>query len=549
MAVFGRIERRLAAAIVLTALIPLLGAVYLANKAVRDTSERFFVPEVGARLDEALGLYQELARVAKAAMRNEAAAIGEQPSLARAVSARDTQALDGVLRAILRTHPALVSAAVVRADRNVASADRGRPIDPGRELSLEVRRPIGPAGEAADADQAASDAPEIVLVFATDKARYDGLDRMSEFVDTYGKIAARRNERAYLLSFAVLLGFTITAAIGVGILLARGVSARIVRLAEATRQVGAGDLAIRVVESGEDEVGDLARAFNRMLAEIETTRARIEYVQRIGAWQEMARRLAHEIKNPLTPIQLAVEEVHQRYSGPDPAYRKLLDATLEVVEAEVGTLRRLVGEFSDFARLPQAHLEPGDLAQFLREQAEQPLVLDEGAAETGDSAAAAPRITVSFDIPPGEALACLDRQMFRRALINLVRNSAQAIRDQHRAEGRVRVALGRVGSFWVIDIDDDGPGIPTETREKIFDPYVTTKHDGTGLGLAIVKKIIVEHGGVISAQSSPLGGARMRLTLPVGGTASDVSAPGTGPGSPGARDGATGERPSDRESV
>jgi nitrogen fixation/metabolism regulation signal transduction histidine kinase len=254
-----------------------------------------------------------------------------------------------------------------------------------------------------------------------------------------------------------------------------------------------------------------------MLAEIEATRARIEYLQRIGAWQEMARRLAHEIKNPLTPIQLAVQEVHERYGGADAGYRKLLDATLEVVEAEVGTLRRLVGEFSDFARLPQAKLEPGDLAAFLREQAERTLFTEEPSRDP--DAAPAPRITVQFDVRAKEAKAHLDKQMLRRALINLIRNSSQAIRDQSRSEGRVTVSLDRSGDFWVIDVDDDGPGIPAESRERIFDPYVTTKHDGTGLGLAIVKKVVVEHGGVISASTSPLGGARVRITIPADGSA------------------------------
>jgi signal transduction histidine kinase len=95
--------------------------------------------------------------------------------------------------------------------------------------------------------------------------------------------------------------------------------------------------------------------------------------------------------------------------------------------------------------------------------------------------------------------------MLRRALINLIRNSAQAIRDQSRTEGKVRVSLTRSGDFFIIDIDDDGPGIPADSRERIFDPYVTTKHDGTGLGLAIVKKVVVEHGGIISALEVPRG--------------------------------------------
>jgi nitrogen fixation/metabolism regulation signal transduction histidine kinase len=306
-------------------------------------------------------------------------------------------------------------------------------------------------------------------------------------------------------------------------LLARSVSTRVVRLADATRKVGAGDLSTRVAEVGADEVGDLARAFNRMLAEIETTRARIEYLQRIGAWQEMARRLAHEIKNPLTPIQLAVQEIHERYPGPDAQYRKLLDATLEVVEAEVGTLRRLVGEFSDFARLPRAHLESGDLASFLGELSTQATLFEE-APQDGAGGNAAPRMKISYHLPEGAASANMDEQMLRRALINLIRNASQAIRDTGRAEGRIAVTLGRIGDFWTLDVDDDGPGISPDSRERIFDPYVTTKQDGTGLGLAIVKKIVVEHGGAISAQESPLGGARLRITIPIIGSAAASAA-------------------------
>jgi two-component system nitrogen regulation sensor histidine kinase NtrY len=523
----GRIERRLAAAIVLTALIPLLGAIYLASSMVRQTSERFFVPEIGARLDEALGLYQELARLEKTAMRNEATAVAEAPEVIAATAAHDPAIAEAVLQRVLAAHPNLVSLTLSAADKKIASVDRGRPIDDAKELTLEVHRPIGShAALAAAPDDADDDGPELAFVFAADRSRYEGgLDRMSKFVDEYGNVAARRktDERTYLLVFAALLGVSIIAAIGVGTLVARGVATRVMELAEATRKAGAGDLTTRVPETGKDELADLSRAFNRMLAEIETTRARIEYLQRIGAWQEMARRLAHEIKNPLTPIRLAVEEVHQRYSGEDAQYKHLLDATLEVVEAEVGTLRRLVGEFSDFARLPQAKLEPADLVAFLKEQSTQALLVEENAPERADVGAPA-RVTVTFDLQDGIAPVHLDRQMFRRILVNLVRNSAQAIRDQGRAEGRVKVTLRRSNDFWTLDVDDDGPGVPEASRERIFDPYVTTKQDGTGLGLAIVKKIIVEHGGGISALDGPLGGVRMRIIVPADGTKASIAA-------------------------
>jgi two-component system, NtrC family, nitrogen regulation sensor histidine kinase NtrY len=307
----------------------------------------------------------------------------------------------------------------------------------------------------------------------------------------------------------------------VGSLLARGVSRRIAELARATRLVGEGDLNIRVPESGGDEIEDLARAFNRMLGEVESSRGRIEYLQRISAWQEMARRLAHEIKNPLTPIQLAVQEIHRRYAGGDREYQRLVDTTLEIVEDEVGTLRRLVGEFSDFARLPQASLERADLAEFLREQAAR-LGICDGERESGDALdellalGGAAAIAVEFSVPSARCEALMDRQMLRRVLFNLVRNAAQAVLG--RQNGRVLVKLQRDGEFWNMDVEDNGPGIPQELRETVFDPYVTTKDDGTGLGLSIVKKIVIEHGGTIRAEESALGGARLRVRLPVLGT-------------------------------
>jgi two-component system nitrogen regulation sensor histidine kinase NtrY len=365
--------------------------------------------------------------------------------------------------------------------------------------------------------------PRMIAVFAADKARFEELQDMSQFVDTYRQIERSRAsaERASMYAFTALLGITILGAIGVGALFARGVSSRIGELADATKRVGAGDLSIRVPENGSDELADLARHFNRMLGEVESSRARIEYLQRIGAWQEMARRLAHEIKNPLTPIQLAVQEIHRRYAGEDRSYQKLLETTREIVEDEVGTLRRLVSEFSDFARLPQASLEKEDLGEFLRDQAARQSLLDRSVdlGEADAAQAKSPvRIDLGFELPEGQAQVYLDLQMFGRALINLTRNARQAIESSGKSSGRIRVRLSRAGDYWLIDIDDDGPGIPEDMRHSVFDPYVTTKTYGTGLGLAIVKKIVVEHAGSITAEKSPLGGARVSVRLPAAGT-------------------------------
>jgi len=516
----GRIRRRLALAIVLTALIPLLAAVWLAEISVRTTSTKFFIPEVGAHLDKSLGLYQELARNAKALMRQEGAEIALRPALRRAAAAVDRGALEVELKRAFADHPSLVSLTVRDPDgQSLAEVKRDKPLDPNHENQLEVGKALA---DGPDAD----DGPQLVAVFAADKGHFDELVEMSEFVNTYKQVERRRgaDERSYLLSFTALLCLTIVAAIGVGSLLARGVSRRIAELARATRLVGEGDLNIRVPEGGGDEIADLAGAFNRMLGEVESSRARIEYLQRISAWQEMARRLAHEIKNPLTPISLAVQEIHRRYAGSDPEYQRLVDTTLEIVEDEVGTLRRLVGEFSDFARLPQASLFRADLAEFLREQALR-FGVRSGELDSGETALdellslrQAADIKMEFVVPEGVCEALIDAQMLRRVLFNLVRNAAQALLASPSGDRRVRVRLAQVGDFWNLDVEDNGPGIPVELRETVFDPYVTTKDDGTGLGLSIVKKIVIEHGGTIRAEQSELGGARLRVRLPVLGT-------------------------------
>jgi nitrogen fixation/metabolism regulation signal transduction histidine kinase len=493
----GRIRRRLALAILLTALIPVCAAIWLSRIMVRQSSERFFMPEIGERLTQSLQLYQDLASAVKARMRANARTLAGSPDIAMSLKDGDKLELSRSLDSALARYPELVSLTVLGSDDStLANADRGYPLDTAREHALHVRESVG--GNAT-----------LMATFATDRARFEQHEAMGRFVAAYAQLEQRRNpdEWSYVAAFAALLGITIVAAVGVGSFLARGVSTRLLRLVRATEQVGAGDLSLRVEVGDDDEISELARAFNHMLEEVESNRSRIEYLQRLATWQGMARRLAHEIKNPLTPIQLAVQEVHQRYKGPDKAYRQVVNTTLEVVEAEVGTLRRLVSEFSDFARLPKARLEPDDLFEFLSAQRGQQELI--GDPEGG--------IEVRFFVPPGQlAPVRLDRQMFRRVLANLLNNGIQAAGE---AEGgaRVHVRADPVDGRWLrLHVDDNGPGIPTELRDSIFDPYVTHKVGGSGLGLAIAKKIIVEHGGSISVDTSPLGGARLTVCLPFG---------------------------------
>jgi two-component system nitrogen regulation sensor histidine kinase NtrY len=502
----GRIRRRLALAIVLTALIPVCAAIWLSRSMLRQSSARFFQPEIGQRLTQSLELYQELAAAVKSRMRANTQAMAASDELRAAVSARDAARSSEALRGLLERYPDLVSVEVRDdSDEPFSRADRGRPLDPESELQLAVAQPL--SGDAT-----------LLATFAAARARFDQFEDMGRFVETYSQVERRRetDERTYVYAFAALLGITIALAIGVGSSLARGVARRLAQLCEATEQVGAGDLRLRVTVSGNDEISDLARAFNHMLGEVETNRGRIEYLQQLATWQGMARRLAHEIKNPLTPIQLAVQEIHQRYTGSDLAYRQLVNTTLEVVEAEVGTLRRLVTEFSDFARLPKAKLSNDDLYAFLASlSGQRELALEQDA-----------RVKTEFDLPGGTpAPVRLDRQMFRRVLINLINNAARATSE--RPQPRVVIRAEPPSGKWLrLHVDDNGPGIPEALRPTIFDPYVTHTAGGTGLGLAIVKKIVVEHGGAITAATSPLGGARISITLPLDAAPEETPAQG-----------------------
>ena len=447
MAASGRIRRRLALAIVLTALIPLLAAVWLAESTVRQTSARFFIPDVGAHLDKSLGLYQELARSMKGLMRQEAAEIALRPALGRAAAAGDHVALETELKRAFVDHPSLVSLSVRDADgKALAELKRNRPLDPNHENQLEVGKSLR---EGPDAD----DGPQLLAVFAADKSHFDELAEMSQFVDTYKQVERRReaDERSYVLAFSALLGITIVAAIGVGTLLARGVSRRIAELARATRLVGEGDLNIRVPEGGGDEIADLAGAFNRMLGEVESSRARIEYLQRISAWQEMARRLAHEIKNPLTPISArrcrrstaaTRAPIRSTTGWSTPRWRSSRTRWARCAawwasfrtsracrkRAVPRRSRRLLARTSGAFRRPRRERDSADsaLEELLRW--------------------AKPRYTSGIRAAGEPCEARIDTQMLRRVLFNLVRNAAQALLGE-RHFGQVRVRRSRAGSL------------------------------------------------------------------------------------------------------
>jgi two-component system nitrogen regulation sensor histidine kinase NtrY len=508
-------EGRLALVILTTALLPLASAMLLAYSLFNYASSVWLRPEVEQELEHGIDLYKEYIRVVKDDMKDQTAAMAGTTALREAALKHDGPGCVRSLRELFPLYGQLVSLAVEdESSRVIAQYDRGHQLDDGAERKLEVRRALGENGPG----------PTLVATFAFDRRYERDLERAGGIHDAYAQLARERTHvyGGYYEAFAVLLGITVVATVALGFLLARGITRRINRIANAIHQVTAGNLEVRVPVTGSDELTELARVFNRMLSEMQQSRARIEYLQRIGAWQEMAQRLAHEIKNPLTPIQLAVQECHRKYPGQDAPFRSLLDTTLEIVEEEVGTLRRLVGNFSSFARLPHAELREANLRDFLGECSEQLGHLGTELSEGGaDDVIVAQDVEVRWEVPTEELPVAIDRQMLRRVLVNLVRNAVEAIRDARTplgdgsARGHVVVRAERSPDAISVIVEDDGPGVPEAARERVFDPYFTTKVEGTGLGLAIVKKIVVEHNGsIVVDRSARLAGAAFILALP-----------------------------------
>jgi two-component system nitrogen regulation sensor histidine kinase NtrY len=239
--------------------------------------------------------------------------------------------------------------------------------------------------------------------------------------------------------------------------------------------------------------------------------------QRSSAWADVARRIAHEIKNPLTPIQLSAERLKRKYGKVIVADRDIFDQCTDTIVRQVDDIKRMVDEFSSFARMPKARLERDDLCECARQVA---FLMRVGNAD----------VDIVENLPQPALYALFDRRLLSQALQNVVKNAIEGIaaRDEAQAQekGVVRICLRQRDQWAELDVTDNGKGFPAVNRQLLLEPYMTTRAEGTGLGLPIVAKIIEDHGGRLELLDAPDGkGACVRMLLPMAPAGKAQSAP------------------------
>jgi nitrogen fixation/metabolism regulation signal transduction histidine kinase len=292
------------------------------------------------------------------------------------------------------------------------------------------------------------------------------------------------------------------------ILLSSWAAARVTRpveqLAHAAQEVAAGNWDVRVDVLGDDELGQLADSFNRMTTELLGQRERLLQAERVAAWRELARRLAHELKNPLFPLQLTVENlVRARQQNPE-QFEEVFRESSRTLLAEIANLKGIIGRFSEFSKMPQPQLQRVQVNEVIR-----------GVVQLFQAQLEAPgraKISCELELDPHLEAVAADAELLHRAISNLVLNAMDAMPQGGVLTLRTRTEDAKV----LIEVEDTGSGLTPEECARIFTPYYTSKRHGTGLGLAIVQSVVSDHGGSIRVKSEPGRGTSFVIELPRG---------------------------------
>jgi two-component system, NtrC family, nitrogen regulation sensor histidine kinase NtrY len=322
-------------------------------------------------------------------------------------------------------------------------------------------------------------------------------------------IGSSRADMLAVESFIRRLGFSVGAAgVLLGLALAWWATARITRpvheLADAARQVATGNWSAHVDISSRDEIGELARAFNQMTQELTEQRERLVQSERVAAWRELARRLAHELKNPLFPLLITVENMRRAREQYPEQFDEVFREGSATLLAELANLKTIINRFSDFSKMPPPQRQSTNVNEIVG-----------SVMKLFEAQLAAQNVTAAIELDDCLPATDADPAQLHRALQNLVLNALDAMP----LGGTLTVRTAHTSGSLRLEVSDTGSGLTTEECERLFTPYYTTKQHGTGLGLAIVQSVVSDHGGTISVSSEPGRGATFRIELQNGASA------------------------------
>jgi len=277
----------------------------------------------------------------------------------------------------------------------------------------------------------------------------------------------------------------------------------VTKLVEGARQIAAGNLNTWVSVTSMDEIGQLARAFNQMSEQLLEQRERVVQAERVAAWRELARRLAHELKNPLFPLQITVENLRRAREQSPEQFDEVFRESTATLLFEIENLKAIVARFSDFAKMPPPVLSPVNLNDIVRNVTKL--------YEAQFSAVGRPPIATELHLDESLPVIQADPVLLQRAIENLVLNAMDAMPGG----GMLAMTTSLRDSAVRLEITDSGAGLTPEECQRLFTPYYTTKQHGTGLGLAIVQSVVSDHGGTIAVESDPGVGTTFRMDLPI----------------------------------
>lgn len=507
-----RFQWKVVSLMMLVSVLPLIFSAVVVDKLLRDTVAIGFDESISQGLEGSADVYRRYIDLRKDIMPLQTIALAQEEDLKSALPSFRSN--PGEIRQVLLQHTQKlenVDQGVVRVSLHPA-----RGAEPQNTIFIDHSERYPSQNWRTRTTDTLLQDPEgevykLSVTYAVPWRLFSEFQSVGEVRRTLSHLAKRKGDlgAGYFRTFMAFSLAILFLTFLIGFFLARATTQRLAGLANATRRVAAGDLDHQIPLEGKDEIAELTRDFNAMIVDLKDTNARLAYLERVSTWQEIARRLAHEIKNPLTPILLAVQQLDNKFDDlhTNPKrYRRLVSTAMEIVGEEVDALRKLVREFSEFARLPRVTPQRCDARLFV-----QDVLRTNPQFETH---------LAPYSVHGSPLMTSIDNVLMRRVMVNLLQNAVDAMRGMKKdPSGSLRVETRQLSHTQLaIYVEDDGEGVPEANQARLFDPYFTTKEDGTGLGLAIVRKIVIDHGGdirVISPLEDREKGTRFEILLPI----------------------------------